>query len=1271
MKAFPKCLKTAFLVLAFLGWAAGSLLSTRYSKSPFNPNGFPKPVSEAVFSIPFDEAGLMVVYPAALEPDVARLKSLLAGKCGREIPFRRADGLKKEDLISKHLVMIGNIANNPWALELYKKRYAFADAMFPGKGGHIVHPATSIWNRGRNIVVIGASSDRELVRGFESFVALLPQGASRIETLHQLKTNIKMPAPPESIAAIIDNVRNNLKTAKAPYAQLGEWGLNYFLTGDKRWAAHFRDGFAIAYEQAEKTGDWVPEPWTSVYFSLKNLFQAWDLVDDDPFFSSRDRKMIEEVLWGYTTFVRNMILLDKNIAPAGEPRQNHTAHMGLGLYFAHRYYTQKYGLAGLDSLVDQYRLAFDFGQSNSYRPNDDAAGYQFASPGDNLAYIMAEGKDAFLKEGRLRQYIDLLVATTDNRGDVVGFGDTGAYSPRDRRGGRSGMTRFARTAAWYYGEGQFQWLADWQSDRDIPGSLAYGDYAVDIKPDEPTRYTGVFPVLLDEASLLFAARRTEKASWAPRPGKSYFDKISLRRNFEPKDEYLCLEGTSFFSHGHHDGNTVTRLTWKDRIWLFDLDYIDFTPRYHNGVTVVFNGRQDDPPPLNSLDARADLAGFGFLKTTSPDYNHAEWQRHIIWKKGRYFLFLDKIKALAEGDFRLDSRWRTRGDINLSGNVLKVRQGDKSFYINSADNAPRRLVYEPDKYRSTWDYPYGDGKLGVCLARKNAALSRNDQWTFANLMYAEDKESRTPLSFYRLQDGLYLIRDGAKEEIAGLNSAPLTKAGIATDSSLFVCDSGGIQAADASFFQFSSAWLRASAGVHLEVDFETGSGRLIVPEGRRVLVETSGLSVGVDEKASQELPPGTYRVSFKNDGWKGTDLIQALGGYEMKVLPGAWAPPPAKAGIDILKKFESADSLTSFCPSSDGILAGDEKGRVLQFRGDSMNVLFQVSSGRPLAAIQSADVDGDGAFEVIAGDDQEMLYCYKATGKLLWNCKMIPTNGSGVAADITVGDIDGKGKPSILVATKSWKLYAFNPNGKVRWESFLYYHPCTKVRILDAPGRAKRIAVGNVYHTPLNVVSPTDGEVLWHTWEQCGGEAYSTTDYCGFYLTDMVFLDTDGDGRKEIIFGTKHNCIYALDAADGATKWSAVVGDEVTAIRTMRDPATGEDCILAATDAGELEKIDRKGKRLGFLRLSSGITDLAVLEYPKQSRSDVVVALGNGGVVVCDHDLLVRGSTVCGAPLKAISLAGKDGEANLLYAISEKSITLLKYQPYFLRKSRVY
>ena len=323
------------LLLAGLLLAAAGPAEARYSKSPFAPNAFPKPVINTVFSIPLDPAQLVVVYPAALEPAAKKLQAALAARCGREIPFAPADTLKPEDLAGKHLIVIGNITNNKWALELYKQRRAFADAVFPGKGGYIVHPAASIWDRARNALVIGASAVDDLEPAFEAFVSLLPQGARKIDALHALKTSLKMPAPPANAAAMFDETRKNAVTARAPYGGLGEWGLNYYITGDKAWAELFREGFAAFFDRAKKSGDWVPEPWTNIYFSLRGLFLAWDRIDDDPFFSEADRKMIEETLWGFTTFVRNMILLDKDIAPAGEPRQNHTSHMGFGLYYAY------------------------------------------------------------------------------------------------------------------------------------------------------------------------------------------------------------------------------------------------------------------------------------------------------------------------------------------------------------------------------------------------------------------------------------------------------------------------------------------------------------------------------------------------------------------------------------------------------------------------------------------------------------------------------------------------------------------------------------------------------------------------------------------------------------------------------------------------------------------------------------------------------------------------------------------------------------------------
>jgi outer membrane protein assembly factor BamB len=1267
-----KFFRIAFLILLTILLGAGSLLEARYSKSPFVPNAFPKPVSNRVFSIPLDPAGLIVVYPAALEPGVKKLQAELAARCGREIPFRAADSLKKEDLAGKHLVVIGNISDNPWALDLYKQRYAFADALFPGKGGYIIHPAVSIWDRSRNVLVIGVSSDDDLVPGFEAFVTLLPQGAEKIETLHALKTDLKLPAPPANAAAMLDEVRKNAVTSRAPYGALGEWGLNYFLTGDKKWAELFRNTFSVFYERAEKTGDWVPEPWTNIYFSLRGLFLAWDLLDDDPFFSEKDRKMIDEVLWGFTIFVRNMILLDKTVAAVGEPRQNHSSHMGFGLYYAYRYYTQKYEMTGLEPMAEQFKLDFDLGQGNAYRPNDDAAGYQFATPGDYYAYALAQGDESALKAGKLREYMNLLFATTDNHGETVSFGDVGGYSPREAGGGRSPVPHFARLAAWYYRDGQYQWLADWLSRPGTMGNLANGDYAVDVKPEPPSRFTGISSVILDGSSLLFASRHAEKTSWFPVPGKRYFDKIALRRNFDPQDEYLSLEGTSFFSHGHFDGNTVTRLTWKDRIWLFDLHYINFTPRYHNGVTVTFDGRQDDPPLVTSLDFQADFPSTGLLQTTASDFNRADWTRRIVWKKGRYFLFVDKLKALETGDYRLDCRWRTRGDIELKGHSLRVLQGDKAFFIKSADSAPRSLVYEPDGYSSVWTYPYGNGKIGVCLARKQVSLARNADWTFVNLMYAAEAADPASIDITRLGDGLFGIRDGNEKQIAGTDPEALAGAGVKTDSGLFLCDSRGLSLADLTRLAFADVRLLTSTPVHLEIDLTKGSGTLVVPDGSRPAIESQNLTLGTGGGAPPlTLEPGTYQVSFKTAGLTASGLAKTLEVLGDAVDPDPWPAPLKTAGIDIIKKTPRTDAITSFGPDADTLLAGDEKGRVVRFRGDAEEALFQLKPAHPIAALKAADIDGDGTAEIIAGDDQENLFAYKPDGRLLWTYKMTPINGSAVAADIAIGDIDGKGKPTILVATKSWKLYAFQPDGKVRWEAFLYYHPCTKVGILNNGKDKISIAAGNVYHTPLNVVSPADGRVLWHTWEQCGGEAYSTTDYCGFYLTGLTFLDTDGDGLKEIVFGTKFNRVYALNAADGATKWSAVLGDEVTVLDKMTDPVTGEEYVVAGTDSGEIVKLNRRGRRVRSLDLSGSIADLKILNYPGKKRSDIIAVTRDGGVVVFDQDFEIRATAALDESPTGLLPAGKSGEANFFYAVSDRSVTRLGYQPYFLRKSRDY
>jgi outer membrane protein assembly factor BamB len=936
-------------------------------------------------------------------------------------------------------------------------------------------------------------------------------------------------------------------------------------------------------------------------------------------------------------------------------------------------------------MINKVHRAFDFGQAYSYRPNDDGgAGYQVLVPSHHLSYSMAEGDDSFLASGHLKSVVDLMIATLDNRMDPVTFGDIGNYSHRKKGAPQVGELKFFKMAAWYYEDGQYQWLYNWMSrdcviDLDVWGAFSTGLYAVDIQEEEPSRYVGVFPVMLDDASLRWSARRSEKKAWFPLDNKHYFDKITFRSSFNPQDEYLLLDGTSTFAHGHQDGNTITRLTWKDRIWLFDADYIKSTPRYHNGVIVVRDGVQEAPPPLNVLDYAADFNSIGFTQTTSKDYNGADWERNIIWKKGRYFLFLDQVKALKSGDYRLENRWRTRGDVNLDENVLSVHQGDKSFYIKSADEASRTIVIEPDGYGSVWDYPYGNCKMSVCLARKNMTMARNSEWIFANLMYAVDDSDTNPIELYKISDDLYLISDSENRELVGFRANILEAEGVYTNCSLFLKDSKHTYFINASRLKFEDIYFEAPANVHIEIDYRKSTGKLVIPEGseglfyiRNLFFKDVAVQPGKKNNALK-LNPGSYVFAFRKDLWENKTPLKTLFDNAHRILPESPSNKIIEFGIEVIRKIDISDTITSFYPNGSELIYADNNGKIKKYDGKNKSLLFRIPSQRPIKSVHAADINGDGKAEIIAGDDSENLYCYNNAGKLLWENKLRPFKQYAAnAVNITTGIIDESGKPTVLVTTTSWKLFAFNPEGTLKWESFIYYHPLTKVKILKNKNNQPLIAVGTTYQTPLNIVNPDDGKVIWFTWEQVGSESNATTDYCGKHLTDMVFVDTDKDGEKEVVFGTKHHRVYALDAADGCTKWEAPVGDEVTVMKVMDDPLSHDKRIIVATVGGELVMLDRNGNRLNMICVESGISDIKILTYPQHNRVDIVLVTSDGRVIICDNNFLIRASVVVGnTPIKGVILGGKCGEEYQIYCVTGNAIHLLQYHPYFLRKSRHY
>ena len=353
----------------------------------------------------------------------------------------------------------------------------------------------------------------------------------------------------------------------------------------------------------------MPESWTTLYFDLWRFFIVWGLLDRDPAFGAGDRAVVEELLWNYWQVLdgdRNFPHFRADVMVPGEIRQNHTTFLALDLFCAHRYYREKYGMTGLERLRGKYGPAMS-AQLEAVHGNDDAGfgywgnlvfGYIYLAPNHALLYRTLQGDEEYLAAPHLRKFADLLVTATDNRRDGASFGDVSGYDHR-AAGLPRGMTeKYLELAAAAERDGQFHWVYEWlahDSGFELV-NLFDGEYAI------RGRGRAAHPLPRGPSG----SSSTTRPSLGRPPGR--------KEDLHPRGRTKTIS-TRCLSAGFRRRRRIpsprrhvdlrprppgrkygVRLTWKDRIWLFDLDYINHTPRYHNGLVVTRNGVQRSRRP---------------------------------------------------------------------------------------------------------------------------------------------------------------------------------------------------------------------------------------------------------------------------------------------------------------------------------------------------------------------------------------------------------------------------------------------------------------------------------------------------------------------------------------------------------------------------------------------------------------------------------------------------------------------------------------------------
>ncbi len=1145
------------------------------------------------------------------------------------IPVISDEGV--EESIWRHydLILIGNLNDNQETARLYYDYKAFLDAVFPGKGGLMVKTLVDPLGYGKNVVLVGGSDARGTQEAMQRFSSLVSVHGAKLPSLHAVVSKaLPGPAPAaEEVEEILKENRRNFESGKGRSSLNNaiSYGLNFHFTADPVWARLFKRSLLDYISIAKQRGDWLFDTLLGMHFLLASLINIWDLIEDSKEFTPNERKTITSAFWEIALYVSRLSYVTPLANPPGEVRQNHSTFLGLSLDAAIRYF----GRRGYAKEASEWRAITDRifeGQLGTYRSDDDGGSYVWYTPMQTFDYYQRQGSERARREGFLDRLSDLAIIVTDNRRDEATYGDVRTYTPWERVKWPPTATVLSR-AIGLYRDPMHRWIYRWLTERKS-APLGVQLYATDGPDREPNRFLGITAMLLDEAPIQWVASRVIKPSWLPREGVDYLDKLSLRSSFDPRDEYLLLDGIGAFAHGHKDANAILRLTWQDRIWLADLDYTRRQPRHNNSIDVARDGRTGVLPPLAKLAVRADLGKVAFVRTDLVDYNGVDWNRNLIWKKGRYVVVIDQLRAQESANYDLRCYWRTLGEIKLQGRNLQVTQPGAYFWVMNADDSfpslsSVDLSLEARTQLGDWGaYPYADGVVQVLAQRQRARLSAGESSYFMNLLYARPEGQESDLKMKRLGAGVALIEGEGETVLVGIGPEQREVGSFAVEAALFQLGRRSLSAAKLTYLRTTQAWLSTDRPIDVALD-NRGRGRLIVEGPTEVKVSGAWhfLSEGVGREAAQDLRTvqlsrGEHEVELKAPifsaeefsllGAEAREVAVTESGLVRFGMEQKWSSETG-SGIKVMKRSKSGA----------GWLLGLRDGRVLRLeaRGRIQPVAQVPAEVRALVQIQDEGL--------IVADREGNVIALGEDGTTRWRRQFDSYWGYRERVVCMALQLTEHGE-RLLVGTEAPRVHALDLKGNLQWSTpatgttefsshgraVEWWGALTDLKTADLDGDGKyEIVVGTEYKTPI-VVLDAEGFLRLLTWRWGGSESRSQTPFVGINAIALEIAKLEPGAEPSIVYGTETDEIYAL-SPEGSPRWSANVGGEVNALALQDLDDDNRPEIIAATGAGYLVVLDHRGKRLWWREHSAGLTALAVTRVAETNTWVIAVGGTNG------------------------------------------------------------
>ncbi len=1150
-----------------------------------------------------------------------------------------------------HLIALGNVNTNRLIAVLWGEGYAAADSLYPGKGGHVVRTVHDPFATGINVLVL-AGSDVEGVKKAAAVLGakhLQQQGKSMVleqpvvDIENHSVEHVMFPKPRadahpqnrglpwakkslqksgfmDSSGKVIAH-KNQKSTRDVLSTQLAELSQVYFFTGNA-------DLLPLMKDLIDKNRGMLDHPARFLGMSARTALHVpyWDLLEELPIWDDRDRleitnALLDDAQLGHERRRWHQEVVDGAIQVLDENHGTFSAGRSfIPWNYFHKYYpspTSDYWMRACDAVFT--------GQASTYQILEDGSTYLGYTPGLCAPYAFRKRDLTYLQRGVGQEYAKYIsLACMNNLGYTSGFGDTGNILA---------TTAFASLGpiAWFDRDPHLAWVIQ----NKLPAKLLMNRYTksipvdLNVRPKEPKDWTGVtrFPIyenplgkirVVTKPPLVFA----EKKEVDPK----LFNKIVFKENWDDEGQYLLLDGAGQWGdgpgphgHKHDDINTIINFTAKGRMWIVDHTYEERAFTSHSGAFLSLKGEipysKHDLANLEHLEENEDFA----MSETS----FGNWTRRIYWKKGSYFLVVDRLEAQQEGEHVARCSFKGLGKPTLDASGLLLEQQGRFCRIESSSGGTQAEVFDaPFMRRGVWehDYPYAEPVARMFRQDKVVQLKQGEAFTFVNLIHAaSSKKALDQVSIHTISDGVVVVKEKGVLTLLGSGKMP----GSADQAAMYIV-SKGLASKESSLTTNSKGSLGPAALKKVVAAAARLSKKTLKTATRRKKKEKS-LAQGLRLRSVElDAPIAVLRaVDLDNDG------------------------------------------------KEEWLTAGSQGVRLYTAQGKRR---WAFDTDAPARALASGDLDGDGKIEVVVGTDGAQIEALDHRGKPLWSYACKGSNslqfGQPTVDEIQIVDLQQDGKNEV-VAGAHW-VHVLSADGSLEWEQ-----PMTRSRnrfggdfvdaeISDIDGDG-RLDISTVFKSGYSILRTVDDKGLGKMPTHFQGKFFgkgNVDEHQGITVGSPVAVSTislpspNQDKRLVACATLRGLHIFWHDQKDRHEK-SGHAGGNFTAMEPLqRGPAENPALVLANSLYGvvcfdvsprpETRRI--KIVQKWYQTLDAKITAIKSADLNNDGVDEVYVGTKAGGVYVFDSET--------GQP---IASAVVPGSAVVSFATSTKPGTLLAAQ----------